>query len=280
MERQIEEIENSEDLWSAVRDLQLLASNERSHGVSELIDKTIEKCKFIDDRKALVHLYGYKIPIIYNFKEKLLLASKLVSEMLIISKEINYQDGIAWAHSYVWYIEKVKGNEKKSAKAMDKSLETLNQLTDCDRYIHHFILYSYAVEKWLEERDPKSADILEECAEYFFQNGFYRSLVQTLGILAIIYQRTKSREKVLETSKSLLENHFIFEQLPKDVQAYTHYLVGYGYTLQCSLSEAEAHFEKSRKILKESYKSSIYFGYYLTNLSHLSAIYALQGKLD
>ena len=51
MEKQIEEIENSEDLWSAVRDLQLLASNEKSHGVSELIDKTIEKCRTINDKK-------------------------------------------------------------------------------------------------------------------------------------------------------------------------------------------------------------------------------------
>ncbi len=280
MEKQIEEIENSEDLWSAVRDLQLLASNEKSLGVSKLIDKTIENCRLLDDKKALVNLYGYKIPIIYNFKEKLPLAPQLIKEMLIISNEINYQEGIAWAHSYVWYIEKVKGNEKKSAKAMDKSLEILNQLTDCDRYIHYFILYSYAVEKWLEERDTKSADILEECADYFFQNGFYRSLVQALGILLIIYQRTQNSEKVLETSKGLLGNKSVFEQLSKDVQAFTYYLAGLGHVLQYSLTNAETHFEKSRKILKESYKSSIYFGYYLTTLSYLSAIYALQGKLD
>ena len=185
----------------------------------------------LDNKKALINLYGYKIPIIYNFKEKLPLASQLINEMLTISEEISYQDGIAWAYSYIWYIEKVKGNEKKSAKAMDKSLEILNQLTDCNRYIHHFILYSYAVEKWLEERDTKSSDILEECADYFFQNGFYRSLVQTLGILLIIYQRTQNSEKVLEISKGLLGNKRVYEKLPKDVQACTHYVAGLGYTI-------------------------------------------------
>ncbi len=279
MEKQIEEIKNSEDLWSAVKSLQLLASNEKSHGVSELIDKTIGQCRLLDDRKALVNLYGYKIPIIYNFKEKLPLASQLINEMLTISKEIDYQDGIAWAHSYVWYIEKFQGDKMSAKKTMDKSLEIFNQLADCDRYIHHFILYSYAVEKWLEERDSKSADILEECADYFFQNGFYRSLVQTLGILLIIYQRTQNSEKVLETSQGLLENLRVFEKLPKDVQACTHYIVGLGYTLQYSLANAEAHFEKAREIFKDVYKQTIYISNYVLALSYLSMSQALQGKM-
>ncbi len=231
-------------------------------------------------KKALVNLYGYKIPIIYNFKEKLLIASQLINEMLTISKEIDYQDGIAWAYSYVWYIEKVKGNEKKSAKAMDKSLETLNQLTDCDKYIHHFILYSYAVEKWLEERDPRSIDILEECTDYFFQNGFYRSLVQTLGLLLIIYQRTQNREKVLEISQVLLGNKSVFEKLPKDVQAYTHYVSGIGHMLQYRLENAETHFGRAHKIFENIHKQTIYISNYVLALSYLSMSQALQGKLD
>ncbi len=53
MEKQIEAIKNSEDLWSAVKSLQLFASNERSLGVSELVDKTIEKCRLLDDKKSI-----------------------------------------------------------------------------------------------------------------------------------------------------------------------------------------------------------------------------------
>ncbi|MCK4845075.1 MAG: hypothetical protein KAS95_05340, partial [Candidatus Heimdallarchaeota archaeon] len=196
-----------------------------------------------------------------------------------LAEEINYTDGLALCFTYKWFIEKFQGDKISAKRAMDKSLEILNQLTDCDRYIHHFILYSYAVEKWLEERDPKSSDILEECTDYFFQNGFYRSLVQTLGILLIIYQRTQNTKKVLKISEQLVNKEF-FEQIPQDVQACSYFFMGMGYMLRSNLSDAEIYFEKSRKILKESYKSSIYFTYYLTTLSYFPAIKALQGKLD
>ncbi len=281
MVKELEMVKSIEELRIVFVDLRIFASNNRSSEESiKLIQSAIEKSTFLNDKKTLVELYGLKILQFYYLSEKQKDVLETIEKMHNLAEEINYTDGLALCFTYKWFIEKFQGDKISAKKAMDKSLEILSQLTDCDRYIHHFILYSYAVEKWLEERDPKSADILEECAEYFFQNGFYRSLVQALGILLIIYQRIQNREKVLETSKGLLGNLRVFEQLPRDVQAYTHYLAGLGYMLQYSLANAEIHFEKSREILKESYKSSIYFGYYLTTLSYLSAIYALQGKLD
>ncbi len=279
MEKQIEEIENSEDLWSAVRNLQLLASNEKSHGVSELIDKTIEKCRIIDDKKALVNLYGYKIPIIYNFKEKLPLASQLINEMLTISEEINYQDGIVWAYSYIWYAEKIKGNKEKSAKAMDKSLEILNQLTDCDKYIHYFILYSYAVDKWLEEHDPTSIQIFEDCLNYFYHNKFYRSLAQTLGMLSVIYMRTQDNKKALETSIKILSNKSLFNKMPDDVKGIVYYFTGLTHLLNSNLSLAESSFTDAYDILKLVSEKSIYFSYFITLCAYFSVVKALQGKI-
>ncbi len=280
MAKELEMVQSSEELRPVLVNLQVFASNNRSSKkASFLIRKAIEKNEVVNDKKSRVILYDLQIRQLYHQKDHLLEINNLLSSMRSLTEEINYQEGLALFYQLTWHIEKFQDNKKKSSEAINKSMKILNNLSEQDGYVYNFCRYSYAVERWLEKHDSTSADILEACANYYFQNGFYRSLVQTLGILAIIYQRTKSREKVLETSKSLLENHFIFEQLPKDVQAYTHYLVGYGYTLQCSLSEAEAHFEESRKILKESYKSSIYFGYYLTTLSHLSTIYALQGKL-
>ena len=73
-----------------------------------------------------------------------------IEKMHSLAEEINYTDGLALCFTYKWYIEKFQGDKINAKKAMYKSLEILNQLADCDRYIHHFILYSYAVEKWLE----------------------------------------------------------------------------------------------------------------------------------
>ncbi len=281
MVKKLASLLSKEELRSFIAPLRIFASNNKfDKKTIEIVEKTIEKCLIIEDKKSLVDLYELKISQIEHLNDHIDIISEILQSMRSISTEIDYRGGLALSYNIEWFVEKTKGCKEKSRKAVDQSIVLVNDKSMHDKYAYYICYYSYAIDQWLEKHDPTSADILEACAEYFFQNGYYRSLVQTLGILAIIYQRTKSREKVLETSKSLLENNFIFEQLPKDVQAYSHYLVGYGYTLQCSLSEAEAHFEKSRKILKESYKSSIYFGYYFTTLSHLSAIYALQGKLD
>ncbi len=281
MVKRLTSLLSKEELRSFIGSLRIFASNNKfDKKTIEIVEKTIEKCLIIEDKKSLVDLYELKISQIEHLNDHIDIISEILQSMRSISTEIDYSAGLALSYNIEWFVEKTKGCKEKSRKAVEQSIILVNDKLMHDKYAYYICYYSYAIDQWLEKHDPSSADILEECAEYFFQNGFYRSLVQTLGILAIIYQRTKSREKVLETSKSLLENNFVFEQLPKDVQAYTHYLVGYGYTLQYSLANAEAHFEKSRKILKESYKSSIYFGYYLTTLSHLSAIYALQGKLD
>ena len=282
MVKRLESLLYKKELRQFIVSLRVLASNNKfDKRTIELIEKTIEKSLIIEDKKSLVDLYEIRISQIEHQSDYIDRITNLLQSMKSIAAEIDYQDGLALSYNIEWFIEKTKGDKEKSRKAMEQSLTLLNDTSKYDnKYVYYMCYYSYAVEKWLEERDPKSADILEECAEYFFQNGFYRSLVQALGILLIIYQRTQNSENVLETSKGLLGNKSVYAQLPRDVQAYTHYLVGYGYTLQCSLSEAKVHFEESRKMLKESYKSSIYFGYYLTTLSHLSAIYALQGKLN
>ena len=279
MVKELEMVQSIEELRIIFVNLRVFASNNRSSAESvQLIQSAIEKSTFLNDKKTLVELYGLKILQFYFLSEKQKDVSETIEKMHNLAEEINYTDGLALCFTYKWYIEKFQGDKISAKKAMDKSLEILNQLTDCDRYIHHFILYSHAVDKWLEERDPKSADILEACADYFFQNGFYRSLVQTLGILLIIYQRTQNSEKVLETSKGLLGNKSVFEQLPKDVQAYVYYLLGLGNLLQFNLSDAETYFEESCKLMKETYKESIYFGYYPLTLAFLSEVLALQGK--
>ena len=281
MAKELEMVQSIEELRIIFVDLRVFASNNRSSAESvQLIQSAIEKSTFLNDKKTLVELYGLKILQFYYLSEKQKDVLETIEKMHNLTEEINYTDGLALCFTYKWFIEKFQGDKISAKKAMDKSLEILNLLTDCDRYIHHFILYSYAVERWLEERDPKSADILEECANYFFQNGFYRSLVQALGILLIIYQRMQNSKKVLEISKRLLENKSVFEQLPRDVQAYTHYLAGLGQILQYSLANAETHLEKAREIFKDVYKQTIYISNYVLTLSYLSMSQALQGKMD
>ena len=161
---------------------------------------------------------------------------------------------------------------------MDKSLEILNQLTDCDRYIHHFILYSYAVEKWLEERDMRSIDILEECAEYFLKNCFYRSLVQTLGILSFIYMKIQDNKKALEISIKILSNRSLFNKMPDDVKGIVYYFVGLAHLLNSNLSLAESSFADTYAILKTVSEKSIYFSNFITMIPYFSTVKALQGK--
>ncbi len=281
MAKELEMVQSSEELRPVLVNLQVFTSNNRSSKkASALIRKAIEKNKMVDDKKSRVILYDLQIRQLYHQANHLQKINNLLFSMRSLTEEINYQEGLALFYQLTWHIEKFQDNKKKSSEAINKSMKILNNLSEQDGYVYNFCRYSYAVERWLEKHDSTSADILEACAEYFFQNGFYRSIVQTLAILLVIYQRTQNSEKVLEISKGLLGNKGVYEKLPRDVQAYTHYVVGLGYTLQYSLANAETQFEKARKIFKENYKQTIYLSNYVLTLSKLSMVQALQGKMD
>ncbi len=281
MVKELEMVQSIEELRSVLVNLQVFASNNRSSKkASSLIQEAIKKNKIVNDKKSRVILYDLQIRQLYHQTNNLLEINSLLSSMRSLTEEINYQEGLALFYQLTWHTEKFQDNKKISAEAINESLKILNNLSEQDGYVYNFCRYSYAVERWLEKRDPTSADILEECADYFFQNGFHRSLVQTLGILIIIYQRTQKREKVLEISKGLLGKKSVFEQLPRDVQAYTHYVTGVGYMLQFCLENAEIYFERAHKIFKESYKQTIYISNYVLTLSYLSMSQALQGKMN
>ncbi|MHA1347705.1 MAG: hypothetical protein ACTSO3_14995, partial [Candidatus Heimdallarchaeaceae archaeon] len=55
---------------------------------------------------------------------------------------------------------------------------------------------------------------------------------------------------------------------------------GVSHKLSFNLNEAEKHLMEVKSILKPIYKKSIYSGYFLTALSHLTVTYALQGRLE
>ena len=279
MEKKLDSIQTKKDFRALINQFRLLASNERANAkVLALLDKAIEKNSKLADKKTLIDLYGLKILQLEHLKEGLDEISDISLEMHALATEIDYQDGLAFSYSFKYFIEKIKGNEEKCNESIERAMKIINNSPVHDNYIYHFVRYSYAVKQWLTNKNPFSANILEECVEYFFQNGFYRSLVQTFGLLLIIYQRTQNRNKALEISKQLVNNEEIFTQIPQDVQAYVYYLLGLGNLLQFNLSDAETYFEESRKLMKETYKESIYFGYYPLTLAFLSEVLALQGK--
>ena len=189
MTKELKMVQSIEELRPVLVNLQVFASNNRSSKkTSSLIRKAIEKNKMVDDKKSRVILYDLQIRQLYHQTNHLLEINNLLSSMRSLTEEINYQEGLALFYQLTWHIEKSQDNKKISVEAINKSLKILNNLSEQDGYVYNFCRYSYAVEHWLEKHDPTSADILEACADYFFQNGFHRSLFQALGILLIIYQ--------------------------------------------------------------------------------------------
>jgi len=276
----IERIENNSDLNSVEKDLRFLASNKRTLQVSELIDKAIEKCKKLGNKKTLVLLYGHKILIIYNYRENIQLASDIIDEMLYVSEEIEFKEGMAWALSYKWYIEKFKGNKKASTQALVKAMSIIRNTKCNDEYIYNFVQYSYAMERWLEEHDTSIIKILEECLDFYYNNGFYRSFAQSLGFLGIIHIRYQNSKEILYMSKKIIANRTFFNSLQSDIQGIIYYFIGLGYLLNANLSFAETYFSESDRILKPQYKKTIYFSNYIILQSHIATVKALQGRLE
>ena len=169
MVKELEIVQFIEELRPMLVNLQVFASNNRSSKkASSLIQKAIEKNELVNDKKSRVILYDLQIRQLYHQTNHLLEINNFLSSMRSLTEEIDYQEGLALFYQLTWHIEKSQDNKKISSEAINESIRIINNLSEQDGYVYNFCRYSYAVEKWLEERDPISADVLEESAEYFF----------------------------------------------------------------------------------------------------------------
>ncbi|TFG10154.1 hypothetical protein EU534_01330 [Candidatus Heimdallarchaeota archaeon] len=271
---------SKESMSSFIDGFRVYASNNRNnYSILDTIDKTIQKCIHLKDQVSLVKLYELKISQIEHLKERREDIFQLAQLMKEISKDINYNEGLALAYYKMWYIWKLKGEKKRSQEALDKSINYV-QLLKSQNYTYHVCMYSFAVNKWLNERNIVSANILEKCADYFFENGFYRSFAQCLAILLLIYQQTQNKKKSMKLAEKIIIKKELINELPQEIVAIIHYFIGVSNKLCFSIDRAKNYFLKSTNVLKSIHDKSIYSGYYLRGLAHLTACYALQGKLE
>jgi tetratricopeptide (TPR) repeat protein len=281
LKERISSINSEVDLKVLISRLKILSSNMRSKKeVINLIEEFIAKANQISDFESTVVLHGL---LILQLEHKVSNFNRIISlleEMQCLAHKINYKEGIAFSYSFSWYIEKFQGNIDKSREEINKAVKLLNEIQQPDEFIYCFINYSYALEEWLNNRNPNAIEILESCVDYFYKNYLYHSLAMSLGALTIIYQQTQNKERSMSQIKKIVINHDFLDNMPEEIKSIIHYFVGVSHKLNFNLKEAEEHLSKAQDILKPIYKISIYSGYYVTTLSHLAAIYALQGKLE
>ncbi len=279
--RELESINSFEDMNTFIEQFRVAASNNRNNeGILYTVNKAIKKCELINDQKSLVKLYEIKITQIQHSEENFTIIVDLISKMKEISRKIDYDGGLALAYNVEWYIEKYKGNKQRSKEALDESMKFISLNDNIEEYDYYVCNYSFAIEKWLIKRDVTAAEILEKCAEYFMQKGFYRSLTFALGVLILIYQQDQNWGKTLSISKRILSDYNFLDNVPEEVQAIIHFFIGFSHELSFNLSKSENHFQRSQNFLRLIHRKSIYLGYYITTLSHLASTYALQGKLE
>ncbi|MCG3224841.1 MAG: hypothetical protein H7647_10265, partial [Candidatus Heimdallarchaeota archaeon] len=281
LENSIKKVQNIENFRVLVRKIQLISYNKKADKeILRIIESSIKKGLQLDDKISLTQLFSLKISQLHHLSENIPIVMRLNDKILSLSESINYNEGIALFYAHRWYIEKFNGNKEEADIAIKKSIQVLNKIENPDKLTSNICKYTYAVELWLEENNPQSASILEECVDFFHKEGFYRSLVQALTVLFVIYQDTQNRKGALKATQKLLSNKIPFDNLPNDIQAISYYFIGLSHKLQLNLSLAERYLEKARKILKETFEKSIYSFYYIPVLTHLSTVLALQGEIE
>ncbi len=275
-------VETKDDFKPVFKIIQRLASNERSNkDVLTLLEEGMMKAVCLEDNESLVNLYGLKILQLEHLKTNLPIISELLDEMYKIAERQEYREGLAFYYSFVWYIEKFKGKQEQSKKAILKAKDILDHTEKKNEYIYHFVRYSYAVEQWTAYQDKDCTEIFEECLLYFYNNEFYRSVIQTLGLLTIIYQQTQNKEKASSVSKLLLNHSHSFNQQPEDIKAIAYYLAGVSQLLEHNLGQADNLLSESYSLLNNKLHHSNFYPYYIIRLlSHIAIIHALQGKLE
>jgi hypothetical protein len=277
--KDFQKLESKESLSTFIERFRVVAKNEKSNNENLIfIEKVIEKCKQLDDKKSLVKVYEIKVSLIEHLFSRASEISEIASAMKDLSNEINYIEGLALSYNVEWYIEKIKGNTEKSKKALSKSIAYIEKISNPEKYAFHVCMYSLAVEKWLSEHDIESSTILEECSSYFFEEGYHRSLAQTFGLLSIIYTRTHDSKKALNISKRIFSDRILFDGLAQEVKGMIYYFVGLGYMLDANLRISESYFQEAYSILKPIYLKSDFYGYFIVLHSYLATVTGLLGK--
>lgn len=278
--KKVELIKTMEDLRRFIDGLRIIAANEKSDEVRELINKTVKKSLKLKDDISRIHLYELEIKQVFHQIKELPTAEKKLEEMKKLSIECNYKDGLILSLSIEWGIEKLKENKEESKKAISQCMTLLENNTECDEYVYNICRYSYATDQWIEEHNYQSSSILEELIPYFHRKGFHRSIAQTLGILSIIYQHNQDEAKACYISEQLFGNIYQFNLQSDDFQVISYYLAGIGKLLGHNLKQAENLFNEAYVLLNKQLQLSSYFDYYYIRLlSHIATIQALQGKI-
>ncbi|MHA1219591.1 MAG: hypothetical protein ACTSSN_03005 [Candidatus Heimdallarchaeaceae archaeon] len=280
VENVVNSLKSTNELYENLDILRVYAANEKSEKAIEIVNVVLQKCKEFGDKRMIVNLLELKIKQFFGSTEDLMLIEKDLSVMKQISSEIDYQEGLILAFSIEWGVERFKGNEDKSMKALRKTMDLLEACDTCNKYTFHIARYSYAFNKWIEDHDPRSSDIFEECLKYFYENGFYRSVAQTLGILLVIYQHTYDNKRASRVAKKILLNQNLFKEHPNDIQALSNFFIGFSHKLNYNLELAKESLVEAKDVFKKVYKNSIYSIYYVVTLSQLSTVLALQGDFD
>jgi hypothetical protein len=281
LKKKIENVYLNSELNEVLETIRLLSYNEKaSKRILQIIELGIKKCFELSNNTVLINLYSSKIVQLQHSKKNMPIIKEIILKIRDLSDSIEYNDGRILYNLHTWYVNKFEGNKKKAKESIHIAMELMRKIPTQDKFVYFLCKYTYGVEEWLENNNPQSALILEECASFFYSKGFYRSLVQTLAILFVIYQETQNKKSALKTIKMLLSNKIPFEKLPQDIQAISHYFVGLSHKLQLNLSLAEEYLKKAMKILKETLENSMYSFYYIPVLSHFSTVLALQGKVE
>ncbi|MBY8999583.1 MAG: hypothetical protein KGD64_01590 [Candidatus Heimdallarchaeota archaeon] len=277
---QVKNIRNHEELQEIIKDLRVVSANEKSETVLEIIRRAVKWGKKLDHKISIVNLYELEIKQLFHKKISIKRIKFLLTEMFRISEEINYSDGLILAHSIKWGILKLEGRIKESTNALRKVESLLSNTEQKDEYVYYMCKYSLAFEDWMLNHNSEVANDFEKCNEFFFKEGFYRSLAQTYSFLSVIYTRKQEGKKALDMGNQILANRSLFENLPHDVQGIIYYFTGLGHMLEANLVISESYFNEAYTVLKRIYKDSIYFSNFIILHSYLATVKGLQGKTN
>ena len=271
-------LKSASKLNEIIDTLRVYAANNKSEETTEIINLALQKSNVFKNKEAIVNLLELRIKQRFSSTNQLTQIEKDLSSMKQISKEISYEEGLILAYSMEWGVERFKGKEDRSLKAMKKSMELLETCKNCSGYTYHITRYSYAINEWRKEHNPRTADILEDCVKYFADNGFYKGLIRALGYLSVIYFQTQRQKGIHELIRRFylrLES----KETPRDLRPVIHYFLGATLELDFYLAEAENHFVSAKEIFEFTKIKNQHYNFYLPTLSHLAAMQSLKGKL-
>lgn len=262
-----------------VNNLEIVAANETSAELAEIINQTIRET---EERNLLFRLYLMYFHQTYYYIQKLETTEKTLKNMSRISEEEDNAEFKAYVCVSQALIAQLKGDIDEALELSKKAYEMLLPIKDGYLDAYYRILYTYSIFNWMRDKGThqKTIENIESCVYYWYKSNRTLSMLTAIFQLLKLYIFNSYDSKFDEMIKWIFNTKKIQNRLIDSHYTLLYTFVGTVFTIRLKIKEAKEFLVQAHERMKISNLKFERMFEYIELLKLLSRCYAYTGNFQ